>query len=144
MESCEGSYHDYSGLETRPETVEPDLPVDFVDVLHSAAFGLYVVQLGDHRVRWMGDYRADDSRKVARGKCNRKLCGFIVLAFGLGGENARVEKLDYFLEKDELGNRVGNLPSPERSDSFVEGSDSLFGDYFIHGRNQSCREGSLL
>jgi len=119
LETSEGTDHDNSGSHTSPETAETDFGVDFLDVVTSGAATLHGVELGDHSVSRLGDQGAEDTGNVTRHEGDGELSTLGVFALGLG-EDSSVEEFDSLFESDELHDGVGDLSSPEGSQTLEQ------------------------
>lgn len=120
LETSEGTDHDDSGHETSPETLESYFGVDGSDFAAQGARDVSLGnQLGEDGVCGVGNYGAEDTSEVTRGEGDSQLGGFAIVLFSLG-EDVVIEELDEPFEGDELHNCVGNLSTPQRTDSGVE------------------------
>jgi hypothetical protein len=101
------------------KSVETDFRVDFLDVFSSGATSLDGVKLGDHSISRLRDQSAEDTSNVTRHEGDGELSTLGVFALGLS-ENFSVEKFDSLFESDELHDGVGDLSSPERSQTLEQ------------------------
>ena len=124
LETSEGTYHDDSGHEASPESLESDLLIDSAHLLSDwAGFVTFTVQFWDHSVSGVWDNGAENTGKVTWGEGDAELGGFVVIFFSFS-EDVIVEELDEPFESDELDYRVRNLTSPERANTFVQSCGS--------------------
>lgn len=111
LESSECADHDNSGTESVPESVETDLSVDALDLLHNGGVGGTLIQNGDHGISGVRNNGAEDTSPVTRHKSDGKL-GCLGVGVLRGGEDVFVESLDGLFEGGELDHGVGDLSHP--------------------------------
>jgi hypothetical protein len=119
LETGECAYHDDTHAETLPEAHEADLLDDSAD----ASLG-GLVELGHEGVCGVRDDGAENTGDVTGGEGDSELSGLAVGVLGVG-EHVGVEGLDGALEGGELHHGVGNLTTPERTDTLVEAAEKI-------------------
>jgi len=146
LETSQSTDHDDSGTHTSPETIETDITVDFLDVIHSATTSLDRVELRDHSISGLGDQSAEDTGNITRSESDGELSGLGVFILG-SGEDSSVEHLDSLFEGDELHDSVGDLSGPEGSKTLVETVNTFVSSdlskTFSEGNGESTSGGSL-
>jgi len=130
LETSEGTDHDNSGSHTSPESAETDFRVDFLDVFSSGATSLDGVELGDHSISRLRDQSAEDTSDVTRHEGDGELSTLGVFALGLG-EDVSVEEFDSLFESDELHDGVGDLSSPEGSQTLEQTVGTFIGSDLV-------------
>lgn len=120
LQTCEGTDHDDSRDETRPESGKSDLAVDFADLLADGSSLLSLtIQLADHGIGWVRDDGAEDTGEVSGHESNTELSALGVIFLSLG-EVISIEVSNEPFESDELDNCVGNLAAPKWTNTLVE------------------------
>jgi len=135
LETSEGTDHDNSGSHTSPKSVETDFGVDFLDVVTSGATSLDGVELGDHSISGLRDQSAEDTSNVTRHEGDGELSSLGVFALGLS-ENLFVEKSDSLFESDELHDGVGDLSSPEGSQTLEQTGSTFISSDLVQSRRK--------
>jgi len=146
LETSQSTDHDDSGTHTSPETIETDITVDLLDVIHSATTSLDTVELRDHSISGLRDQGAENTCNVTRSESDGELSGLGVFILG-SGEDSCVEHLYSLFESDELHDSVGDLSGPEGSETLVETVDTFISSdlskTFSEGDGESSNLGSL-
>lgn len=120
LETCEGTDHNDSCEEARPESRESDLSVDFAHLFAEAStFLSLTVEFAHHGISWVRDDGAEDTSEVSWEECDTELGSLGVILFSLR-EVVSIEVGNEPFEGDELDDGVWNLSTPKWTKTLIE------------------------